>query len=181
MAKIQDDYVIIDSADRDTRAYPNPADYAIDLISPLKNIDTIELMSMQMTRTEPSCTSENCFFDIIANGVTSRVSLNVGNYSTTDFSSIVTSLGSLLPGGFEAYVDQSQNGLSRLIIVNGATSFQIKVTEAAARFFGFVAPGRDRGSWLDFIYCWFCCSIRKWCSSDCSSWKLYCRKQTHEL
>jgi len=62
----RDNYVVVlDSLDRDLAKYPDPANYVIALPETLRNVETIELMSFQITRTETNVNSGNNKFQII--------------------------------------------------------------------------------------------------------------------
>jgi hypothetical protein len=62
----RDNYVVVlDSLDRDLAKYPDPANYVIALPETLRNVETIELMSFQITRTETNVNSGNNKFKII--------------------------------------------------------------------------------------------------------------------
>jgi hypothetical protein len=62
----RDNYVVVlDSLDRDLAKYPDPANYVIALPETLRNVETIELMSFQITRTETNVNSGNNKFKIV--------------------------------------------------------------------------------------------------------------------
>ena len=61
----RDNYIIVvDSLDRDTSKYPLPNDYVVKMPVNLRNTDTIEIMSLQLTRTETNVNSGNKSFSV---------------------------------------------------------------------------------------------------------------------
>jgi hypothetical protein len=81
--------VIIDSNDRDKNSYPNPADYVIKLPFTIRGVKYIELMSMQLTRTESAVNSGNNTFTYTTEGSSYLITLPVGDYQSNEQDCIV--------------------------------------------------------------------------------------------
>lgn len=156
----RDNYVVvIDSLDRDLAKYPNPSNYVIALPETLRNVETIELMSFQLTRTETNVNSGNNTFKIIEkhySNVPNPVLLSTTPYTITipvkEYASgveLVNELNTVLsPNAYTATFDAETDKItiSRLGI-NGPViiKFEIQIEESAAKLFGISGTG-TRGS-----------------------------------
>jgi hypothetical protein len=151
----RDNYVVvIDSLDRDLTKYPDPSEYVISLPETLRNVETIELLSYQMTRTETNVNKNNNRFKIVQTEKLNGVVVGTTNYtitipekeyvSTTEF---VSTLNSVLPSSYIAEID-ALNFLTikRPVAENANTaSFTIEISESSAKLLGIM--GSDiRGS-----------------------------------
>ena len=78
--------IAIDSADRDIGVHPNPSEYIVKLPYMIRSVKNIELMSLQMTRTEPAVNTGNNKFKItIDQQQTYNVAIPIGEYVQSTF------------------------------------------------------------------------------------------------
>ena len=170
----RDNYVVVlDSLDRDLAKYPDPANYVIALPETLRNVETIELMSFQITRTETNVNSGNNNFKIIEYHQTQAtppqiaaayvydITLPIGEYEsgaalatqlkTYIDSAQVVSAGrydvNYSPSAFTVAIDSTNKITISCPSVNGAFSvfFDIQIGESAAKLLGIAGTG-PRGS-----------------------------------
>lgn len=141
----RDNYVVVlDSLDRDLAKYPDPANYVIALPETLRNVETIELMSFQITRTETNVNSGNNKFKIVGLGsAPTTVTIPVGEYGSVQ--ELVTTLNAttpnrVLPQGYVASIYDTDK-----ISITHATDFAIQIEEGAAKLLGIAGTG-VRGS-----------------------------------
>ncbi len=141
--------IVLDSLDRDILKYPEPNNYVIKLPENIRNAETIEMMSLQLTRTETNINSGNNKF---------KISINLAEYtlqlaesevaSGADLALAIQSAINLNPilkitYGFTATFSD------KLIIANNSTtlSFTIFVEENCAKLFGINGTGvRGKGT-----------------------------------
>lgn len=160
----RDNYVVVlDSLDRDLEKYPDPSNYVIALPETLRNVETIELMSFQMTRTETNVNTGNNKFKIIEilktltvpQKVTGThvytIEIPVNEYATV--SDFITALNNVLPrntrGNYTATVDNDNKIKISHPSASGndSISFGIQVDESVAKLLGITGTS-TRGSGL---------------------------------
>jgi hypothetical protein len=148
--------VVIDSLDRNLAKYPDPANYTVALPETLRNIETIELMSFQLTRTETNVNSNNNKF-IIAELITLstnttttniyNVEIPIGEYANS--ANLVTALQSNLPQNYTASLNTVTNKITiyapQTPSVGNTRAFCIQIDENAAKLLGIAGIG-VRGS-----------------------------------
>lgn len=137
--------IVIDSLDRDIAKYPNPNEYVIKLPSMLRNVDTIELISLQLTRIEPNVNTGNNTFKLSVNNVQYKIVIPVGEilYGEVLATTLEEALSSIVPDTntvFSVLFDR------KLTITNSTNSpFTITVDENVAKLLGIIGKG-FRGS-----------------------------------
>lgn len=147
----RDNYVVVlDSLDRDLAKYPDPANYVIDLPETLRNVETIELMSFQITRTETNVNTGNNKFMIAEqfNNIPTiyPIEIPVGEYTRASLITTLNSIFSTPPrnanGSYTASLDSNN-----MITISHANniSFAIQVNEGSAKLLGILGTG-NRGS-----------------------------------
>lgn len=156
----RDNYiVVIDSLDRDLAKYPNPSNYVIALPETLRNVETIELISFQLTRTETNVNSGNNTFKIIEklysnlpqpvllSSTSYTIIIPVKEYGTG--ADLVNELNIVLsPNAYTATYDLKTD---KITISRSSTNgpnivrFEIQIEESAAKLFGIAGTG-TRGS-----------------------------------
>lgn len=101
--------VVIDSLDRDLTKHPEPNDYVIKLPTMLRNCDTIELMSLQLTRTETNVHSSNNSFKLELNYIEFQTQISAADldWSGISWSSELNIYAAVAPDG----VMTSTNGI----------------------------------------------------------------------
>ena len=170
----RDNYVVVlDSLDRDLAKYPDPANYVIALPETLRNVETIELMSFQITRTETNVNSGNNKFliiEIVTNSIQNTqpitnfypIEIPIGEYSSSQLLqalknslAAVNSLASAAAtnANYDAEFDNPTSIILKLFRSRTCTSltdivtFGIQIEESAAKLFGIAGTGM-RGSGL---------------------------------
>ena len=157
----RDNYVVVlDSLDRDLAKYPDANNYVISLPETLRNVETIELMSFQLTRTETNVNSGNNSFTIAElvsnNGDTISTMIRIVTIPVGEYATGSVLVAQLNRGGLEAlpstYTATFDTPTQKIKIVtpkrdsNGnAVSFDIQIQEGAAKLLGIAGIGL-RGS-----------------------------------
>jgi len=126
--------IVIDSKDRDQTVYPNPADYVVKLPYVVHGVKHIELMSLQLTRTEPTVHSGNNQFLYTVGGSNYTVTLPNNDYSFNDQDCLVRAIKKALRQ-VQPSIDISRSDASRLIL-RDTVPFSITVNESTAKLFG---------------------------------------------
>lgn len=133
--------VIIDSLDRDIVNYPNPNEYIIKLPDVIRNAETIELMSLQLTRTENNVNNGNNAFKLIVGTTEHKITLNEEEIAN----------GMLLATRITVAINMSEmivtydNTSMKLTFTNTDNNpFSIEVTENIAKLIG-VSGTKYRG------------------------------------
>jgi hypothetical protein len=126
--------VIIDSSDRDKNSYPNPADYVIKLPFTIRSVKYIELMSMQLTRTEPAINSGNNTFTYTVDGQSYRVTLPVGDYASNEQDCVVRCVKKALRQ-IRTTVEVSRTDTYKLQIID-TLPFSVQIPEGTASLLG---------------------------------------------
>lgn len=133
-------YIVIDSADRVAFSSTQPNDYVVKLPVTMRNVDTIELMSFQLTRTENNVNSGNNTFVVGVGGTNYTVTIPLGeisggaNLATAVQTAIRTATGDT---GFVVAFDAVTN---RLTITN-TVAYTVNVGELVAKLLGFIGDG----------------------------------------
>lgn len=130
--------IAIDSLDRNLTAYPEANDYVVKLPENIRNVDAIELLSLQMTRSETNVNSGNNTFTS-NNGTT--FTLDVAELSSG--ANLATSIQTALQAVDASYTVSYTN--SRIVISHSSSDFSFSVTESFAKLTGLFGTG-ERGS-----------------------------------
>ena len=136
--------IVLDSLDRDLLNYPSPSDYVIKLPSVLRNAETIELMSLQLTRTETNVNSGNNTFKLSIGVTNYTVTIAVAEYATgADLATAVAAAITAAVSGFTV----SYSLVTRMITIThtNTIAFNITVGENCAKLLGIVGTG-ERGA-----------------------------------
>lgn len=131
--------IAIDSLDRNLVAYPEANDYVIKLPENIRNVDAIELLSLQMTRSETNVHSGNNTFyinDIIVTLTVQEISSGA-NLATEMQTQIRTATSD------NNYSVSYTN--NRIVISHSAQDFIITTSEGFARLSGIYGTG-ERGA-----------------------------------
>jgi len=125
--------IAIDSADRDIAVHPNPSDYVVKLPYMIRSVKSIELMSLQMTRTEPAVNTGNNKFKItIDQQQTYNVAIPIGEYVQSTF---ITALSTALKA-INSNLDATVSSATMRLSITYPTQFSIEVGESTARLLG---------------------------------------------
>lgn len=154
MARVQDEYFFIDSLDRDFLKYPNPANYVIKPIHELRNVDTIELMTLQLVKSEPNINSGNSTFQIIYSGTTYTFSLQTTTnppvyqeiVSGTTIQSLIASQISSFGIPLTCSFSSTPGSLSTIGFTSTTGPFSLVLTEYMSMLLGIIVPGGARGA-----------------------------------
>ena len=151
----RDNYVVVlDSLDRDLSKHPNPSEYTIPLPETLRNVETIELLSFQMTRTEMNVNSNNNTFIITEKRMSGNTVVSETTFPTivipeNNYETVAALVNAIpLPSSsYSVSVDASNIiTIKRPVVENVySVSFTIQVTEGSSQLLGIVATG-VRGS-----------------------------------
>lgn len=149
MTRVQDHYIVVDSMDRDISKYPNPADYVINPINPLKSMDTVEVMMLQLTRGEANVHSGNNTFSINLNNnpQSTEILIPEAEYTTlTNLASAIETAVKAKPGFSDFTVTVSVTNPTRLTITHASQTFTVTVTEGSGRLLGITCSTKERGA-----------------------------------
>ncbi len=127
--------VVIDSKDRDTSVYPNPADYVIPLPYVVRGVKYIELMSLQLTRTESTVHSGNNQFLYTVGGQSYTITIPVQDYQFGEQDCLVRALKKAMRQ-VSGTIQLSRSDRMRLVIQD-TQPFSLSFNEATAKLFGF--------------------------------------------
>jgi len=141
--------IVLDSLDRDIAKYPEPNNYVIKLPENIRNAETIELMSLQLTRSETNVNSGNNKLKITINSTQYLLEITEGEISSgTDLALAIQTAINLNPTLKTAY-GFTATFTTRLVIANNSstTPFTIFVEENSAKLFGLLGNGtRGKGT-----------------------------------
>ena len=132
--------IAIDSLDRNLSAYPEANNYVIKLPENIRNVDAIELLSLQMTRTETNVNSGNNTFYI---NDTTLVTLTIGEVSSG--ANLATDMQTQIRTATSDNNYSVSYTNNRIVISHTSLDFIITVTEGFARLSGIYGTG-ERGS-----------------------------------
>jgi len=143
----RDNYIlVIDSLDRDIAKYSTPSEYVVKLPVNLRNTDTIELMSLQLTRTETNVNSGNKSFSVTISATTYTVTLTEEDIASgANLASYVQTAIRTATGDNTFTVTYSST-TRKLTIGHPTTIFSIDVGENSARLLGMLATTGFRGA-----------------------------------
>lgn len=130
--------VIIDSNDRDKNSYPNPADYVIKLPFTIRGVKYIELMSMQLTRTESAVNSGNNTFTYTTEGSSYTITLPVGDYASNEQDCIVRLVKKALRT-IRSTIEVLRTDTYKLQIID-TVPFTVSIPEGTSSLLG-ISPG----------------------------------------
>lgn len=133
--------IIIDSLDRDLTKYPNPNTYVIKMPYILRKAESIELLTLQLTRTETNVNSGNNTFILTMNNIKYTIIIPEAELLSG------TSLATTLQNAFALVVPSSitifnVTYLRKLTITNTENiPFTITVNENVSRLLGIIGKG----------------------------------------
>ena len=130
--------IAIDSLDRNLAAYPEANDYVIKLPENIRNVYAIELLSLQMTRSETNVHSGNNTFTS-NNGTTFTMDIE----EISSGANLATSIQTALQAVDGSYTVNYTN--NRIVVSHSTSDFSFSVTESFARLTGLYGTG-ERGS-----------------------------------
>lgn len=138
--------IVIDSIDRDLSKYPDPNNYVIKMPYILRNVQTIELLSLQLTRTETNINSGNNSFVLTMNDI--KYTIVIPEAEVTSGTALATTLKNafalVIPSATTVF---NVTYLRKLTITNTASlPFTINVNENVSRLLGIIGKGiRGKG------------------------------------
>ena len=135
--------IVIDSLDRDLTKYPNPNEYVIKLPDVIRNIESIELMTLQLTRTETNVNSGNNTFKLTINATTYAIAIPIAEYA--DYASLVTALTTQLNAATSGFTVTYDASIRRLQITH-TSRFTIEIRESCSKLLGLICVGGTRGA-----------------------------------
>lgn len=135
-------YVNIDSAERDAFSYSTPSGYIYKLPTTLRNVNCIELMTLQMTRTEPNIHKGMLNFVFVSGQQSHSCSLPEGEVASG--SALATMLQSLLVS-YDAGLSVSFNESLYKLTISSATAFSFNFHWRQARLLGLTGDGEKGG------------------------------------
>ena len=133
-------YIVVDSADRDNASITNASDYSYTLPSSIRNAATIELLSFQMIRSDTVINDGNATFGVTINGFTSNVSMVAQEVTTGSNLAIVlqTALAPMSASFTVAFTDLTDS----LTISHPTYSFSLNLLSCStARILGLYGNG----------------------------------------
>jgi len=138
----RDNYIlVVDSLDRDTSKYPNPNNYVVKLPVNLRNADTIELMSLQLTRTETNVNSGNKSFSVTIGGNTYTATLTEEEVSSgTNLATAIQTAIRTVTSDNNFTVTYS-GSTRKLTISHPSSTFSVTVGESASKLLGLLGTG----------------------------------------
>lgn len=121
---IKEDYLLIDSRDRNQTDYPNPNNYQIDLNEEYKDILSVSLISSNVPKSQYLINSSNNVLNFIdVNSTEFEVQIPIGNYTITELTNQITS--SLNAAGSANTFSVSSNSKTNKITISSASNFQL--------------------------------------------------------
>ena len=120
---IKNDIIVIDSRDRDTIAYTSNSNYQIDLDEEYKNILSVELLSIDIPKTQYliNNTNNKIYFKI-ASGNEISATVPIGNYSITELlAALKSSMDALSSENFTI----TSSTLTNKITIQNGTEFSL--------------------------------------------------------
>lgn len=138
----RDNYIlVVDSLDRDVSKYPNPNNYVVKLPVNLRNADTIELMSLQLTRSETNVNSGNKSFSVTIGGNTYTATLTEEEVSSgTNLATSVQTAIRTATSDNNFTVSYSST-TRKLTISHPSSTFSVTVGESSAKLLGLLGTG----------------------------------------
>lgn len=130
--------LVIDSLDRDLTKYPNPNEYVIKLPLRVRNAETIELMSLQLTRTETNVNSGNNTFTLSVDNVEYTIVLPIGELESGE--ELATAITNAIAATVPASTTTFNVTFNRKLIISntGNLPFSITVSENVSKLLGIV-------------------------------------------
>jgi hypothetical protein len=126
--------VVIDSKDRNHAIYPNPADYVIPLPFVVRGVKHIELMSLQITRTEPTVHSGNNQFLYTVGGQSYTITVPTQDYQFGEQDCLVRALKKAMRQ-VSPTIQISRTDQMRLLLTD-TQPFSLSLNEPTAKLFG---------------------------------------------
>lgn len=127
--------VVIDSKDRDVALYPSPADYVIALPFVVRNVKYVELMSLQLTRTEPTLHSGNNQLLYTVGGQSYTLTIPTQDYSFGEQDCLIRAIKKVMRQ-VSPTVQLSRTDRMTLSITD-TQPFSLSFNEATAKLLGF--------------------------------------------
>lgn len=133
--------IVIDSLDRDLSKYPNPNNYVIKMPYSLRKAETIELLSLQLTRTETNINSGNNTFVLTVDN--NKYTIVIPEDELTSGTALATSLQNAIQAAISNGTHVFNVTYSRKLTITNTSSlpFSITVNENVARLLGIIGKG----------------------------------------
>lgn len=126
--------IVVDSRDRDITNYPSPADYVIKLPFMIRGVKYIELISLQLTRTESTVHSGNNKFSYAVDGNSYDITLPTGDYASNEQDCIVRNVKKALRT-IRTTVEVSRTD-NLLLQIQDTVPFQLNIPSGTATLLG---------------------------------------------
>lgn len=135
-------YVTVDSAERDNFQITSPSEYVYRLPYTLRNVNSIELMTFQMTRAEPNLYDAICAFSVTIGPSTTQCTIVGGETPTIeDFRSRLENSLRAVDTDFNV----SYSAVSNRFTISFNAPFSMNVPAGLARMIGVVGDGYRGG------------------------------------
>lgn len=133
--------IVIDSIDRDLSKYPNPNNYVIKMPYSLRKAETIEMLSLQLTRTETNINSGNNTFVLTMNDI--KYTIVIPEDEITSGTALATSLKNAFALVIPSATTVFDVTYSRKLTITNTESlpFTINVNENVSRLLGIIGTG----------------------------------------
>jgi hypothetical protein len=127
-------YVAIDSRARDVVRFPNVSEYVVDLNYTLRDVESIEIMALQMSRGESNVHSGNRTLYVSVGGASPQViALPIKQYTQAAFLDELQTALRAVHAGFTVTTDSD----NRVRIANPSAPFTVGLTGSMDRLLGF--------------------------------------------
>ena len=121
---IKEEYLLIDSRDRNQNDYPNPNNYQIDLIEEYKDILSISLISSNIPKSQYLINSNNNKLNFIdSNSNEYEIQIPIGNYTIDELTTQITNSLNSTPSS-DVYTVSSDSKTNKITISTGS-NFQL--------------------------------------------------------
>ena len=121
---VKEEYLLIDSRDRNQTEYPNPNNYQIDLTEEYKDILTVSLISSNIPKSQYLINTSNNILNFIdSNSIEYEVQIPIGNYTISELTTQVeNSLNAI--GSSNTFTVTSDSKTNK-VIISSITNFQL--------------------------------------------------------
>lgn len=128
-------YVILDSATRDRTRFPDPNTYVQRLPKVLRDVESVEIMTLQVPRGESNVHTGNHRMDVQLEGSTTSVNVPVGQYTTA--ADLVAALQSALQTVDPLFEVTHDNIPARIKLRHPTSPFTLILRGSMPRLLGF--------------------------------------------
>lgn len=135
---IKNQVVVIDSRDRDISSYPSNSNYQIDLDEEYKNILSVELVSIDIPKTQYLINNSNNLLYFKISGITYTTTVVMGNYTITELlSALKTSMDTLSSQVFTISNSTITNKITISVAVGTFDLLFVDKTQHMGKLLGF--------------------------------------------